>query len=143
MNEVSPGAPTRRHLLAAFAVAMLGTAAGATGRFGGARADWPARRPAAPAGTELDEWRSAVGRSFRLSGGGRVRLVAVEALPSSGPRPPEVRAEGFAAVFETAAGTVEDDRTYRLSSLLQPPLEVHFGPKIGAGARARHIAVFN
>lgn len=143
MNEVSPGAPTRRHLLAAFAAAMIGTAAGATGRMGKTLPGSTPRLPGTTAGAELEEWRSAVGRSFRVSGGGRVRLVAVEALPSSGPRPPEIRAQAFAAVFETAAGTVEDDRTYRLWSLSSPSLEVHFGPKIPAGARARHIAVFN
>jgi len=146
MDEGSLGAPTRRHLLAAAALAMVGTAATA-GRSAGLSlapaAPTSARFPSSLRGSEIADWQQVVGTSFRLSGGGRVRLVAVEALPTSGPRPKGTRGQAFAAVFETAAGAVDDDRTYRLSNLMLPPVDVHFGPKIQAGARARHIAVFN
>jgi hypothetical protein len=146
MDEGSLGAPTRRHLLAAAALAMVGSAATA-GRGAGLSlapsAPPPARLPASLRDAEIADWQQLVGASFRLSGGGRVRLVAVEALPASGPRPKGIRAQAFAALFETAAGAVEDDRTYRLSSLMLPPFDVHFGPKIQMAAKARHIAVFN
>jgi hypothetical protein len=147
MDEGSLGALTRRHLLAASALAMVGTAAtGARGTGLALAAPTPtppARLPASLRNAEMAEWQQVVGASFRLSGGGRVRLVAVEALPAPGPRPQGIRAQAFAAVFETAAGAVEDDRTYRLSNLMLPPVDVHFGPKIRAGAQVRHIAVFN
>jgi hypothetical protein len=145
MDEGSLGAPTRRHLLAAAALAMVGTAATA-GRGTGLSlvpAAPPARLPSSLRDAEMADWQQVVGASFRLSGGGRVRLVSVEALPASGPRPQGLRAQAFAAVFETASGAVDDDRTYRLSNLMLPPLDVHFGPRIAAGAKARHIAVFN
>ena len=101
------------------------------------------RLPSSLHDAELASWQGIVGHSFRLSGGGRARLVAVEPLPSKGRRPTATRAGAFAAVFETAPGTIEDDRTYRLTSALLPPVDVHFGPAVAAGARARHIAVFN
>jgi hypothetical protein len=143
MDEAPLGAPTRRHLLVAAGLAMVGTAASAGRRLAPAADPLPARLPSSLRDGELADWQQIVGRSFRISGGGRVRLVSVEALPSSGKRPEGIRAQPFAAVFETAAGAVEDDRTYRLSNLMLPSLDVHFGPKIQAGARARHIAVFN
>lgn len=144
MDEAPLGATTRRHLLVAAALGMIGTAAGASRATRIAAASPPpSRLPKSLRDGDMADWQQVVGRSFRLSGGGRVRLVAVEALPSSGPRPAGLRSQSFAAVFETAAGAVEDDRTYRLSNLTLPPVDVHFGPKIQAGARARHIAVFN
>jgi len=147
MDEGSLGAPTRRHLLAAAALAMVGTAATA-GRssglsFGSTARSAPGRLPGSLRDFEMADWQQVVGASFRISGGGRVRLVAVEALPATGPRPKGLRKQAFAAVFETAAGAVEDDRTYRLSKLMLSPLDVHFGPKIQTGNKARHIAVFN
>lgn len=109
-----------------------------------ARAGRPAARlPASLHDAELATWQGIVGHSFRLSGGGRARLVAVESLPSSGRRPRATRAGAFAAIFETAPGAIEDDKTYRLTSALLPPVHVHFGPAVAAGRAARHIAVFN
>jgi hypothetical protein len=125
---------------------MMGAAAKASGNVGPslARAGAPAPRlPSSLHDGEFGAWQSIVGHSFRLSGGGRARLVAVEALPSSGRRPRATRSGAFAAIFETAPGTIEDDKTYRLTSALLPPVHVHFGPAIAAGSAARHIAVFN
>jgi hypothetical protein len=142
MNDAAFGAPTRRHLLAVLGLGMMGAAAEASGNVGPSFAK-ASPLPASLHDAEFATWQSIVGHSFRLSGGGRARLVAVEPLPSSGRRPRETRAGAFAAIFQTAPGTIEDDRTYRLTSALLPPVHVHFGPAIAAGSAVRHIAVFN
>lgn len=124
---------------------MMGAAAKASSGLGGIEAG-PVPRPRLPSSlrhAELAEWESVVGHAFRVSGGGRVRLVAVEPLPSSGRRPSAARARGFAAVFEAPAAALEGDRVYRLSHPLLPALPVHLGPAIEGGRRERFIAVFN
>jgi hypothetical protein len=142
MNDAAFGAPTRRHLIALLGLGMIGAAAEASGNVGSSVTKAP-RLPASLHDAEIATWQGIVGHSFRLSGGGRARLVAVEALPSSGRRPQATRGRAFAAVFETAPGAIQDDRTYRLTSALLPPVHVHFGPAIAAGRATRHIAVFN
>jgi hypothetical protein len=145
MDEAPLGAPTRRHLLAAVGLAMVGTAANASVGLGSSQAGTipVPRLPASLHDAEMAGWQAIVGRSFRISGGGRVRLVAVEPLPSTGRRPRATRPHGFAAIFETLPGALDGDRTYRLSNALLPPVHVHFGPAIAARGKARHIAVFN
>ena len=67
--------------------------------------------------SEMDRWTKMVGSEF-TGGGYRLKLMGVQAMNSSGVRPPDVtRDSAFVAVFEVlAGGYMPGDLIYRLST---------------------------
>jgi len=97
-------------------------------------------------GRELREWRDRIGMAFSVgAGGGRLRVVGVEADNSAGPRPSPVRREqNFVVIFEgAAAGGPDGDGIYRLSSLSTGTMQLYLGAAAPAGGRRRLVAAFN
>lgn len=148
MDEGEAGVrPTRRHMLAGIGLGMIGTMAG------GARAQVSSRLSPrtgpAPASVDLARadsatWARFVGQDFAISAiaGAVLRLIAVEAAPSGGPRPAGMRGH-FHAIFEAVGRTVpEGDATYVLSPRSASPLPLFLASRAVVGGRHRLVATF-
>lgn len=91
-----------------------------------------------------EEWLSVVGSTFSLGGRTNVQLVGVRALPTSGARPRGVRAQGFAAFFEPAAGqSVAPDLIYTATHSSYGPMQLFLAGTGDARTPRRMVAVFN
>jgi hypothetical protein len=148
MQRETGGTPSRRHVLAAVGFGMIGAAAGASsGTAASLAGTTPAKAAKLPSSLKfgsLADWQAVVGHSFGVAGGGRVKLVSVEAFKTSGRRPAGLpRAQAFAATFEAPAGALDGDRVHRLSHPLLPALAVHLGAATKKNGKSRLVAIFN
>ncbi|HLL29886.1 MAG TPA: hypothetical protein VK403_02710, partial [Allosphingosinicella sp.] len=149
--------PSRRMLLAGLGAGAVGAAAAAApilslrlaGGTAGRRESWWDRTFLSLKAAGLSEWSAVVGETFSLdtqNGSHGLRVVAVNAFPSSGPRPATLgRSEAFSVVFESAAGPPLPavDRLYQLAHRSYPSLPIHLGAPTTVGQKVRLIAVFN
>jgi len=110
------GSPfSRRKILAGlgFGVAAAGAMASPAlqlswTRKPGPAGNWWDRQSTTLAHAGMDEWKGQVGSEFRL-GGTTAKLRQVTALPSGGRRPPGVRDQAFALVFEASGSLPPGD----------------------------------
>ena len=140
-------APTRRNVLgfacAGGVAALSGTASAAPLRWLDSGTGTAAAGPLGAAA--FATWAEMVGQHFVLAGSGaRLELVAVEPAAMGGTAPAVGRSQAFAAIF-AAKGPVapEGDTIYRLDSPRLPSLDLYLGARVGKGAGAQFVAMFN
>jgi len=144
-KQANATALTRRSLLGALSVGVLGTAVEAAPRAIPGRGRSPAVAPSRGLDiAEIAEWRALIGQSFRVAGSAPLTLVEVEPVRSGGRRPGRARRRGFAAVFEgRAARAPQGDSVYWLAHGTSAPLPLLLSPKAEASGKARFVAIFN
>ena len=146
MDERStPRHPTRRHLLTALGLGMIGSAAGAFPRIERGRLQRLPRRDLQHGG--IADWAALVGQRFDLAPGmgGALTLVEVEPMSSGGRKPQAAtRGRNFAATFEAdAANPPAGDQTYFLSPRSAPALPLYLGSPATVAGKLRLVAIFN
>ncbi len=135
--------PSRRAVLTGGVAAMALSACGsetASTIFGGSSATATSSAP--PLATaEAAAWIAAAGTTFN-AGGRTMRLAGVELIGSAGGRPPELRQQGFIAVFDMVDGAwMAGDRTYTISHATIPTFNIHLNNSTSSPLRM--VASFN
>ena len=143
MDERSaPRHPTRRHLLTALGLGMIGSAAGALPRVQSGRSP---RRDLQHG--DIADWAALLGQRFELAPGmgSALTLVAVEPMGWGGRKPrAATRERNFAAIFEAdAVNPPAGDQTYFLSPRTAPALALHLGSPAVVAGKLRLVAIFN
>lgn len=134
---------SRRTVLTGGVAAMALSACGSDSVstiFGGSGATATASAP--PLATaEADAWIAAAGTTFN-AGGRPMRLAGVELVGSAGGRPPELRQQGFIAVFDMVDGAwMAGDQTYTISHASIPTFSIHLNNSVSSPSRM--VAAFN
>ncbi len=96
------------------------------------------------ANANYDEWANEVGATFSLGGRTNMELVGVRPLPTSGARPDNVRAQGFAAFFEPSGGqSVAPNLMYTVYHSSYGAMLLFLGGSADPATPRRMVAVFN
>ena len=102
------------------------------------------RRLVSLANGTFEDWQNVVGTNFYLGGVFTLRLAGVQALPTSGAKPPGVRTQGFAAFFDPSLGQwLAPNLIYTVVHSNYGPMPLFLASAGGPGTPRRMIAVFN